>query len=68
MAPRVGIEPTTNGLTGGLPVLWHLSGGASRTFANAQTLRVGMDMLIMGLAQLIGVVWNVIAIEGHEHG
>jgi hypothetical protein len=31
------------------------------TFDNVQTLSVGMDMLIIGLAPLIALVWNVIA-------
>jgi hypothetical protein len=37
-------------------------------FDNVQTLSVGMDMLIIGLARLIALGLERYCQEGHEHG
>jgi hypothetical protein len=37
-------------------------------FDNVQTLSVGMDMLIIALAQLIALGLERYCQEGHEHG
>src|ERR1700677_3845691 len=39
-----------------------------RMFDNVQTSRVGMDMLIVGLAPLIALGLERYCQEGHEHG
>ena len=41
---------------------------ATRMFDNVQTLSVGMDMLIIGLAPLIALGLERYCQEGHEHG
>jgi hypothetical protein len=41
---------------------------AMRMFDNVQTLSLGMDMLIIGLAPLIALGLERYCQEGHEHG
>ena len=41
---------------------------AARMFDNEQTLTIGMDMLIFGLAQLIAPGLERYCEEDHEHG
>jgi hypothetical protein len=45
---------------------WSLD--ATHMFENAQTLSVGKDMLIIGLAPLIALGLERYCQEGHEHG